>query len=126
MAAGDAPLVRREIPHPGAPLTFTDVRGYRYQLTLTNHPSPDVAFLKALHRGRGRCEQAIRDLKATGLAHLPSADFAWNEAWLTAVLMAGDLLAWTRGLLLPARWRTVTPDRLRYRLFHAAPTAGGV
>ena len=113
-------LVRREMPHPGAPLTFTDVRGYRYQLTLTNHPNPDVAFLEALHRGRGRCEQAIRDLKATGLAHLPSADFAWNEAWLTAVLMAGDLLAWTRGLLLPASWRTVTPDRLRCRLFHAA------
>ena len=114
-------LVRREIPHPGAQVTFTDVHGYRYPLTLTNHPSPDGPFLEALHRGRGRCEQASRDLKATGLAHLPSAHFAWNEAWVTAVLIAGDLLAWTRGLLLPASWRAVTPDRLRYRLF---PTAG--
>lgn len=80
-----------------------------------------MAFLEALHRGRGRCEQAIRDLKATGLAPLPSAHCAWNAAWVTAVLIAGDLLAWTRGLLLPASWRAVTPDRLRYRLF---PTAG--
>lgn len=113
-------LVRREIPHPGAQLTFTDVHGYRYPWTITNHPSLDIAFLEALHRGRGRCEQAIRDLKATGLAHLPSAHFAWNEAWVTAVLIAADLLAWTRGLLLPASWRAVTPDRLRYRLFHTA------
>ena len=71
-------LVRREVPHPGAPLTFTDLHGYRYQLCLISLPDPDIAFLEALYRGRGRCGQVIRDLKATGLAHLPSADFAAN------------------------------------------------
>jgi hypothetical protein len=70
--------VRREVPHPGAPLTFTDLHGYRYQLCLISLPDPDIAFLEALYRGRGRCGQVIRDLKATGLAHLPSADFAAN------------------------------------------------
>jgi pyrroloquinoline quinone biosynthesis protein B len=102
---GSRLLVRREIPHPGAQLAFTDIHGYRYQLTLTNLPDPDIAVVEALHRGRGRCEPVIRDLKATGLAPLPSADFATNPAWLTAVCLAGDLLAWFRGVCLPERWR---------------------
>jgi len=117
---GSRLLVRREIPHPGAQLTFTDVHGYRYQLCLTNLPDPDIAFLEALYRGRGRCEQVIRDLKATGLAHLPSADFATNAAWVTAVLIAGDLLAWFRGVCLTGRLRQATPARLRYTLLHVA------
>ena len=117
---GSRLLVRREIPHPGAQLPFTDIHGYRYQLTLTNLPDPDIAFLEALYRGRGRCEQVIRDLKATGLAHLPSADFATNQAWLTAVCLAGDLLAWFRGLCLTGPWRHASPARLRYTLFHTA------
>jgi len=87
---------------------------------LTNLDSPDIAFLEALYRGRGRCEQAIRDLKATGLTHLPSAGFAFNQAWLTAVLLAGDLLAWTRGLLLTGALRRATAPRLRYALLHTA------
>jgi hypothetical protein len=117
---GSRIIVRREIPHPGAQLHFTDVHGYRYQVCLTNLDTPDIAFLEALYRGRGRCEQAIRDLKATGLTHLPSASFAVNQAWLTAVLMAGDLLAWTRGLLLADPLRRATAPRLRYTLLHTA------
>ena len=113
-------IVRREVPHPGAQLTFTDVHGYRYQCTLTNLEDPDIAFIEALHRGRGRCEQTIRDLKDTGLAHRPSASFALNQAWLTAVLIAGDLLAWCRGLCLPPDLQQARPHRLRYRLLHTA------
>jgi len=113
-------LVRREIPHPGAPLTFTDVHGYRDQLCLTNLTDPDIAFLEALYRGRGRCEQVIRDLKDTGLAHLPSADFAANQAGRTAVLIAGDLLAWFRGIGLSGPFRGAAPSRLRYTLLHVA------
>ena|SRR5579875_1206468 len=96
-------LIRREIWHPGAPLTFTDVHGYRSPRCLTHLPDPDIAFLDALYRGRGRCEQVIRGFNATGLAHLPSADFAANQAGLTAVCLAGNLLAGFRGLRLPGR-----------------------
>lgn len=117
---GSRLIVRRELPHPGAQLTFTDVHGYRYQLCLTNLPDADLPYLEALYRGRGRCEQTIRALKATGLAHLPSADFAINQAWLTAVLLAGDLLAWFRGLCLTGHWRQMSPERLRYALLHVA------
>ena len=91
---GTRMIVRREEPHPGAQLTFSDVDGHRYQLFITDHPEEDVAFLEALYRGRGRCERRICDAKDTGLENLPSASFAINEAWLALVLIAADLLAW--------------------------------
>lgn len=52
-------LVRPEEPHPGAQLSFTDVDGHRYQLFITDHPEPDICFLEAVYRGRGRCECTI-------------------------------------------------------------------
>jgi hypothetical protein len=113
-------LVRREEPHPGAQLTFTDLEGHRYQVFITDHPEQDIAFLEALYRGRGRCECAIRDAKDAGLAHLPSRSFAINQAWLTVVCMAGDLLAWTKGLCLEGDLARAEPKRLRYTLLHTA------
>lgn len=113
-------LVRREEPHPGAQLTFTDIDGHRYQVFITDHPSKDICFLEALYRGRGRCECAIRDAKDTGLSHLPSHSFAINQAWLAVVLMAGDLLAWMKGLCLEGDLAHAGPKRLRYTLLHAA------
>lgn len=117
---GTRMLVRREEPHPGAQLTFTDIDGYRYQVFVTDHPSTDICFLEALYRGRGRCECAIRDAKDTGLAHFPSHSFAINQAWLSVVCMAGDLLAWTKGLCLEGDLGRAEPKRLRYTLLHTA------
>ena len=117
---GSRMIARREDPHPGAQLTFSDVDGRRYQVFLTDHPEGDVPFLEALYRGRGRCECAIRDSKDTGLANLPSAEFAINQAWLALVLVAGDLLAWTKGLLLRGELAAAEPKRLRFALLHAA------
>jgi hypothetical protein len=113
-------FVRREEPHPGAQLTFSDVDGHRYQLFITDHPEEDIAFLEALYRGRGRCERRICDAKDTGLANLPSASFAINEAWLALVLIATDLLAWMRGLCLDGALQKAEPKRLRYTLLHSA------
>ena len=117
---GTRMLVRREEPHPGAQLTFSDVDGHRYQLFITDHPEDDVAFLEALYRGRGRCERRICDAKDTGLENLPSASFAINEAWLALVLIATDLLAWMRGLCLEGALQKAEPKRLRYALLHSA------
>jgi len=117
---GTRMLVRREEPHPGAQLTFTDVDGHRYQVFITDHGEADICFLEAVYRGRGRCECAIRDLKDTGLAHFPSASFAVNGAWLQVVLMAGDLLAWTKALCLEGELAKAEPKRLRYTLLHSA------
>ena len=117
---GTRMIARREEPHPGAQLTFTDPDGRRYQVFLTDHPQRDVSFLEALYRGRGRCECAIRDSKDTGLANLPSAEFKINQAWLALVLVAGDLLAWMKGICLAGELATAEPKRLRYALLHAA------
>lgn len=117
---GTRMIARREEPHPGAQLTFTDVDGHRYQVLITDHRSDDVCFLEAVYRGRGRCECAIRDSKDTGLANLPSASFAINQAWLVEVLIAGDLLAWAKGLCLDGELANAEPKRLRYTLLHTA------
>ena len=117
---GTRAIVRREEAHPGAQLRFSDIDGHRYQVFLTDHPSTDIAFLEGLYRGRGRAECRIRDAKDTGLAHLPSASFAINAAWVVAVLIAGDLLAWTRMICLSGELAKAGPKRLRYTLLHVA------
>ena len=118
--AGSRLIARREEPHPGAQLTFTDAVGHRFQVFLTDLADPDVAYLEALHRGRGRAEQRIADLKDTGLGNLPSAAFAINQAWLSVALMAHDLLCWSRLLLVDGELARAEPKRLRYCLLHTA------
>ena len=113
-------IVRRELPHPGAQLSFSDVDGYRYLVFITDHQEDDVCFLDALYRGRGRCERRICDTKDTGLTNLPSANFAINAAWLALVLIAGDLLVWMKGLCLEGELARAEPKRLRYTLLHTA------
>ena len=118
--AGTRAIVRREDPHPGAQLTFTDIDGHRFQVFITDLPDPDIAYLEALHRGRGRTEQRIRDAKDTGLRNLPSENFAINAAWLAIVLMAQDLMAWAQFLCLDGELARAEPKRLRYCLLHTA------
>jgi hypothetical protein len=77
---------------------------------------PDIPYLEALYRGRGRVECAIRDTKDSGL---PSYRFAIDAPWLAVVLLASDLLAWTNGLCLDGEWPGPNPCRLRYTLLHA-------
>ncbi len=66
-------IVRRERPHPGAQLSFTDHDGYRFQATLTDQTGRDIADLERRHRARAGVEHHIRNDKDTGLRNLPSA-----------------------------------------------------
>jgi len=120
-------IARRELPHPGGQLTFTDLDGHRYQVFVTDLDDPDIAYLEALYRGRGRgrAEKQICDTKTTGLTNLPSHSFAINTAWLQLTLIAHDLLAWTRTLTLDGDLATAEPKRLRYCLFHTAGVLRG-
>jgi len=117
---GTRAIARREEPHPGAQLTFTDIDGHRFQVFVTDQTATDIAYLEALQRGRGRAEKLICNLKDTGLTNLPSAEFAINHAWLTIALIAHDLLAWCRVLTLDGDLARAEPKRLRYCLLHAA------
>ena len=118
--AGSRMIVRREIPHPGAQLSFTDIDGHRFQAFITDQTDPDIAYLEALQRGRGRAEKLICNLKDTGCTNLPSADFAINQAWLTTTLIAHDLLVWCQHLCLTGDLARAEPKRLRYTLLHTA------
>jgi len=112
--------VRRERPHPGAQLSFTDHDGYRFQAILTDQSDENIAILERRHRQRARVEDRIRDDKDTGLAKLPFREFALNELWVEIVLLAHDLIVWTQALLLDGELATAEPKRLRYRLLHVA------
>jgi hypothetical protein len=117
---GTRVIVRRERPHPGAQLTFTDHDGHRFQATLTDQPDPDIADLERRHRARATIEDDIRIDKDTGLRNLPFRDFNHNEIWLQIVLLAHDLITWTQRLLLTGELARCEPKRLRYRLLHVA------
>jgi len=119
--AGTRAICRRERPHPGAQLTFSDAGGHRFQVVLTNQRGRRLARLEQVHRQRAAIEDAIRCAKASGLRNLPFRAYAMNAAWLELVLCACDLLAWTRRLLLAdTPLAACEPKRLRYRLLHVA------
>jgi hypothetical protein len=121
--AGTRVLVRRERPHPGAQLdAFEHHDGWRYQCLATDTGVGQLAFLDARHRAHARVEDRIRTGKDTGLGRFPSRTFAINAAWLTAVMLAVDLLAWTQTILLHDQQALATaePKTLRYRLLHVA------
>jgi hypothetical protein len=118
--AGSRVIVRRERPHPGAQLTFTDHDGYRFQAILTDQTDPNIAVLERRHRQRARVEDRIRDDKDTGLQKLPFKAFAMNEVWLEIVMLAHDLIVWTQALCLDGELAKAEPKRLRYRLLHTA------
>jgi Transposase DDE domain group 1 len=113
-------IVRRERPHPGAQLSFSDHDGHRFQAILTDQPNEDIAVLECRHRRRAHVEDRIRDDKDTGLAKFPFKQFALNEVWLEIVLLAHDLIVWTQALLLDGELAKAEPKRLRYRLLHVA------
>jgi hypothetical protein len=117
---GSRVIVRRERPHPGAQLSFTDHDGYRFQAILTDQTDPEIAILERRHRQRARVEDRIRDDKDTGLAKLPFKAFALNEVWLQIVMLAHDLIVWTQALCLDGELAKAEPKRLRYRLLHLA------
>jgi len=117
---GSRLIVRRERPHPGAQLSFTDVDGHRFQCFITDQPDPDLAVLEARHRAHAIIEDRVRGLKSTGLSNLPFSAFAANQAWLEAALVAHDLTVWTQLLLFDGDHAACEPKRLRYRLLHVA------
>jgi Transposase DDE domain group 1 len=119
--AGTRVIARRERPHPGAQLdAFEERDGWRYTAFATDTAFGQLAHLDARHRAHARVEDRIRCAKDTGLNHFPSRAFAINSAWLTVVMLAVDLLAWTQHLLLHGHLARAEPKTLRYRLLHVA------
>ncbi|MCA1671630.1 MAG: IS1380 family transposase [Actinobacteria bacterium] len=123
---GSRLILRKERPHPGAQLSFTDVDGHRITAFLTNTAARVIpgqaAGLELRHRQHARVEDRIRQAKATGLRNFPCR--AWNEnnAWLETVLTAVDLICWTKLICfqdVPELARCETAA-FRYRVLHVA------
>jgi hypothetical protein len=117
---GSRLICRRERPHPGAQLSFSDHDGHRFQCFITDQDDRDLAALEVRHREHATVEDRVRALKSMGLSNLPFAAFAPNQAWLEAALLAHDLTVWTQQLLFDGEHRVCEPKRLRYRLLHVA------
>lgn len=119
-------ILRKERPHPGAQLTFTDSDGMRITAFLTDTGprviGGNIAGLELRHRQHARVEDRIRQAKATGLRNLPCRGFTENAAWLEVVMMATDLIAWTKLIAFhgdPALARCEI-GAFRYRVLHVA------
>jgi Transposase DDE domain group 1 len=113
-------IARKERPHPGAQLRFTDIDGHRFTCFATDARRGQLPDLELRHRRRARCEDRIRAAKDTGLRNLPLHGYAQNQIWCEIAALACELLAWMAMLALtgPAlRWE---PKRLRLRLFTIA------
>ena len=91
-------ILRKERPHPGAQLRFTDTDGMRVTAFITDTPvgvvAGQVAGLELRHRQHARVEDRIRELKATGLRNLPCHGFwanaaGWKSSWQTPTWSPG-------------------------------------
>ncbi len=119
-------ILRKERPHPGAQLTFTDVDVHRITAFLTD-TRPGVipgqaAGLELRHRQHARVEDRIRQATASGLRNLPCRGREENSAWLEAVLAAADLVCWAKLICfahIPSLDRCEIAA-FRYRILHAA------
>ena len=123
---GSRLILRKERPHPGAQLTFTDVDGHRVTAFLTDTPRGVIpgqaAGLELRHRQHARVEDRIREGKQAGLRNLPCRGWEENNAWLEAVLAAADLVCWAKLICfahLPSLARCEIAA-FRYRVLHAA------
>lgn len=102
---GTRMIVRVEYPAAGCQPCVTDVDGCRATAFITTSPGrPQVLDLR--HRGRGHCEQRIKDSKDAGLTAVPHHSFATNRVRIHAVNLAGMLSSWARLLC-------ATPEELR-------------
>jgi len=111
-------ICRRERPHPGAQLSFSDLDGHRFQCFITDQTDPDIAELEATHRQHAVVEDRVKTLKATGASYLPFHSFDANAAWFELALIAHDVMTWTQLLCLEGEHRICEPKRLRYRILH--------
>jgi len=117
---GTRMICRRERPHPGAQLSFTDLDGHRFQCFITDQDDEDIAKLEVTHRQHAQVEDRIKTLKTTGASYLPFHAFQANAAWLELALAAHDVMVWTQLLTLEVEHQTCEPKRLRYRILHVA------
>jgi hypothetical protein len=109
-------IVRKERPHPGAQLRFTDADGHRFTAFITDTEGGQLPDLEVRHRAHARVEDRIRTGKATGLRNLPCKAYDLNKVWLELCLTAADLLTWAQALCFTDDLARCEPATFRYRI----------
>ena len=118
-------VVRRERPHPGAQMRFTDSDGHRFTAFITDtiittetgkRSEGELADLELEHRSHARVEDRIRCGKDTGLRNMPCKSFAQNEVWLELSMTAADLITWSQALCFTGELARCEPATFRYRI----------
>jgi hypothetical protein len=109
-------ILRKERPHPGAQLRFTDTDGLRVTGFLTNTQGGQLADLEVRHRRHARVEDRIRAAKDTGLRNLPFQNATQNQIWLEICALATDLIAFTQRLTCTGWAAVAEPKRRRNTL----------
>jgi hypothetical protein len=117
---GSRVIVRKERPHPGAQLTFTDIDGHRFTAFLTDTPHGQLPDLEMEHRSHARVEDRIRTGKDTGMRNLPFYAYTANACWLELALTAADLLTWTQAVCFTGTLARTEPATFRYQILHVA------
>ncbi|AIJ22508.1 ISMsm3 transposase [Amycolatopsis methanolica 239] len=113
---GSRVFVRRERPHPGAQLRFTDADGHRFTAFITDTEGGQLADLETRHRSHAPVEDRIRCGKTTGLRNFPCRGYPENKAWLELALAAADLLTWAQALCFTGDLARAEPATFRYRI----------
>jgi Transposase DDE domain group 1 len=117
---GSRVIIRKERPHPGAQLRFTDADGHRFTAFITDTEAGQLADLEVRHRAHARVEDRIRTGKATGLRNLPCKAYQQNKVWLELCLAAADLLTWAQALCFTGDLARCEPATFRYRVHNIA------
>ena len=118
--AGSRLICRRERPHPGAQLSFTDVDGHRFQCFITDQTGHDLAALEARHRAHAIVEDRVRELKSTGARQPAVLRLRRQPGVAGSRAGRARLTVWTQQLLFAGEHAVCEPKRLRYRLLHVA------
>jgi len=113
-------VIRRPVPEePSAQLHLFQMKGYVYQVLVTNMPWTPWRIWQ-FYNDRSHAELVIRELKAAyALDKIPMHEFASNEAFFQLVLLAYNLLGWFKRLCAPPSLQRATLQRLRRQLFLA-------
>jgi hypothetical protein len=106
-------LVVRRIPdlNPGrkdGQETLFDTWRFHAFFTTTAHQVADTVTADKTHRGHAIIEQVHADLKNSALAHMPSAKFTANAAWLVLAVMAFNLTRTAATITGPTLARATT------------------
>ncbi len=100
-------ILRKERPHPGAQLRFTDADGLRLTAFVTNTRGGQLADLELRHRRRARCEDRIRvavtsreeEATMNTRAPAPAGPVQTSPLFLTGRFVGGCGPGWCRDRL---------------------------